>query len=80
MTYVSSTEFQNNVGKYFKMVADGDVTITRKGKAIVTLTKPSKQDFYTMPAPITDSLAGILGEFKDMTLDEIREGRLSKYL
>lgn len=75
MTAITATEFQNNVGKYLKMVQHGDIIITRNGIQVARLTQ------YLSPegTPYTDSLVGLINGSENMTLDKIREERRAKY-
>jgi antitoxin (DNA-binding transcriptional repressor) of toxin-antitoxin stability system len=79
MLYVTSTDFQNNVGKYLNQLSQGDLIITRNGVSVAKLTKPGPLDYPRAPTPITDSLYGIVKGASKVTLDEIRAGRLAKY-
>ena len=70
----TSTEMQNNFGKYLRIVMDGgEVIVTRNGKEVGRLI--SRQ---TAVSYLTDSLTGILKEKTDM--DQVRAERLrAKY-
>jgi hypothetical protein len=69
---VSSTAFQNESGKYLKLVEKEDVYIQKHGKIVATLTSKNK------PTPITDKYSGILkGKYPDdITMKDIKEERL----
>lgn len=56
MTIVTSTELQNNFGKYLKYVQEGEeVVILRNGKEIARLISCEKKISF-----ISDSLLGVL--------------------
>ncbi|GHU72517.1 hypothetical protein AGMMS49992_08640 [Clostridia bacterium] len=80
MTHVTSAEFISNVGKYLQVAANGDVVLIQDGDSKMWLGKDEYMDYSRMPAPITDSLYGIVKDYKSITLDQIREERLAKYL
>lgn len=73
MPIVSSTEFQNNVGKYLKIVQEGeDVIIVKSGKEIARLISYNKGVSF-----LSDSLVGVLkNDYDDKT---IKEEKLKKY-
>ena len=62
---VTSTEFKTNLGKYFNMLDDGDITITRNGRKIAKLVKTEDD----MLADIR-SLFGILSETELSSIDD----------
>ncbi len=66
----TSTEIQNNFGRYLHMVMNGgEVIVTRNGKEVGRFI-PRK----TAVSYLTDSLTGILKEGTD--LDQMKEERL----
>ena len=71
---VTSTEMQNNFGKYLHIVMNGgEVIITRNGKEVGRVIPRKAVVSY-----LTDSLTGILTEKTDM--DQVKEERLkAKY-
>ena len=71
---VTSTEMQNNFGKYLHIVMNGgEVIITRNGKEVGRVIPRKAVVSY-----LTDSLTGILSEKTDM--DQVKEERLkTKY-
>lgn len=71
---VTSTEMQNNFGKYLHIVMNGgEVIITRNGKEVGRMIPRKAVVSY-----LTDSLTGILSEKTDM--DQVKEERLkAKY-
>ena len=73
MEAITATEFQNNVGKYLKLVKDEDIIITRNGVQVARLTS----DFTG--TPLTDSLVGLITGYENVTLDEIRKERSKRY-
>ena len=53
---VTSTEAQNNFGKYMRAAQDGDeVIVTRNGKEVVRIISADRRREF-----LTDSLVGIL--------------------
>lgn len=70
----TSTEMQNNFGRYLHIVMNGgEVIITRNGKEVGRIIPRKAVISY-----LTDSLTGILSEGTDM--DQVREERLkAKY-
>ena len=67
----TSTEMQNNFGRYLNIVMNGgEVIITRNGKEVGRVI-PRK----TAISYLTDSLTGILSENTDM--DQVKEERLT---
>ena len=70
----TSTEIQNNFGRYLHIVMNGgEVIITRNGKEVGRVIPRKAVISY-----LTDSLTGILSESTDM--DQVREERLkAKY-
>lgn len=71
---VTSTEMQNNFGRYLHIVMNGgEVIITRNGKEVGRLIPRKAAVSY-----LTDSLTGILKESAD--LDQVKTERLkAKY-
>ena len=69
---VTATEFKTNFGKYLDMIAKEDIFITRNGKTIAKVVNPD--------ISAVDSLRGMLKDVPDdISLDSLREERLSKY-
>ena len=70
----TSTEIQNNFGRYLQIVMNGgEVIITRNGKEVGRIIPRKAVVSY-----LTDSLTGILSERSDM--DQVKEERLkAKY-
>ena len=70
----TSTEMQNNFGKYLQIVMNGgEVVVTRNGKEVGRFIPRDKTISY-----LTDSLRGIMKE--GTTLDQAKEERLrTKY-
>ena len=71
---VTSTEMQNNFGRYLHIVMNGgEVIVTRNGKEVGRFIPRKAAVSY-----LTDSLAGILSERADM--DQAKEERMqAKY-
>ena len=68
----TSTEVQNNFGRYLQLVMNGgEVVITRNGKEVGRIIPRQAVVSY-----LTDSLTGILS--KDTDLDQAREERLTE--
>lgn len=73
MTIATTTEVQNNFGKYLQMVQDGDeVIVLKNGKEVARLISHNKSVSF-----LTDSLIGVLkGDYDDK---EARSERMQKY-
>lgn len=73
MTTVSTTELQNNLGKYLQYVQAGnDVIILRNGKKVAKLISYDKSVSF-----LTDSLIGVLkGNYNK---ESIKSERIKKY-
>ena len=69
---ITATEFKSNLGKYFDLVNNEDIIITKNGKIIAQLTSPQQDK-----VEILNSLVG-LAKGNDLSLDDIKEERLSK--
>ena len=70
ITTVTSTEMQNNFGRYLHLVMNGgEVIVTRNGKEVGRFIPRNAAVSY-----LTDSLTGILSEKIDM--DQVKEERL----
>ncbi len=68
----TSTEMQNNFGRYLRIVMNGgEVIVTRNGKEVGRFI-PKK----TAVSYLTDSLTGILKESTDM--DQVKAERLKE--
>ena len=69
---VTSTEMQNNFGRYLRIVMNGgEVIITRNGKEVGRFIPRNAAVSY-----LTDSLTGILKESTDM--DQVKAERLKE--
>ena len=69
---VTSTEMQNNFGRYLRIVMNGgEVIITRNGKEVGRFIPRNAAVSY-----LTDSLTGILKESSD--LDQVKAERLKE--
>ena len=70
---VTVAEFHENFGKYLDMLSDGDIFITKNGKTVAKLVKPT--------AGAVDSLSGLLaGKLQeDFDIRSLREERLARY-
>ena len=68
---ITATEFKTNMGRYLELVEKEDIVITRNGRRIAKLVD-ANQD----ATEIVRSLRGILPS--DLSLSEIKEGRLSR--
>lgn len=67
---ITSTEMQNNFGKYLHLVMNGgEVIVTRNGKEVGRFIPRNAAVSY-----LTDSLTGILSEKTDMA--QVKEERL----
>lgn len=68
----TSTEMQNNFGRYLSMVLNGnEIIVTKNGKEVGRFVPKDMAISY-----LTDSLTGILSQNTDM--DQIREERLKE--
>lgn len=73
MTIITSTELQNNFGKYLQYVQTGkEVIILRNGKKVARLIAYDKGVSF-----LSDSLIGVLK--KDYSEDIIKEEKMKKY-
>lgn len=70
---ITATEFKKNLGKYLTLANDEDIYITKNGKEIAKLTNPAGDKIAML-----DSLVGIVPEEDRMSLEEIKEARLSR--
>lgn len=70
---VSTTDVQNNFGKYLQYAIDhGQVVITRNGKRVARIVSETESVQY-----LTDSLRGILkAQYCD---EEVKAARVEKY-
>lgn len=73
MITASTTEIQNNFGKYLQLVQEGDeVIVLKNGKEVARLVSYEKSVSF-----LTDSLVGVLqGDYDERAL---REERMQKY-
>lgn len=69
---ITATEFKKNLGMYMLKALEEDIYITKNGQILVKLSNPNKEKI--------DLLNGLVGTASsdNMTLDEIREMRLSR--
>ena len=73
MTIATTTEVQNNFGKYLQMVQDGgEVIVLKNGKEVARLISYTKTVSF-----LTDSLSGVLKENYDDK--DARAERMQKY-
>ena len=68
---VSSTEVQNNFGKYLDMAAEGEVIITKNGLPVARLLGVNETVSF-----LSDRLVGIVPE--DVTLEDPKSERLAR--
>ena len=70
---ITATEFKKNLGKYFDMVIDDDIWITKNGKTIAKLSYPNSS--------AVDAISGVLkGKVPyDIDRDTLREERMNRY-
>jgi len=68
---VSSTEVQNNFGKYLDMAAGGEVIITKNGLPVARLLGANATASF-----LSDRLVGIVPE--DVTLEDAKSERLAR--
>ena len=67
---ITATQLKTNIGRYLDTANSEDIYITRKGKIVAKITKPTDDK-----AALLDSLVGIAAGV-DMALEEIREERI----
>lgn len=73
MITISSTEMQNNFGKYLQAVLNGDeVVILKNGKEVARLVSHKQSVSF-----LTDSLVGVLAS--DYSEEAIKAERMAKY-
>lgn len=73
MTTVTSTEIQNNFGKYLQYVQQGkEVIVLKNGKEVARLISTEKTRAF-----LTDTLVGVLK--KDVDVKQLRAERTKKY-
>ena len=73
MTIVTTTELQNNFGKYIQKVIDGnEIIIMKNGKEVARLISKDQTISY-----LSDSLLGILN--KDISEKEITKERILEH-
>lgn len=70
---VTATEFRTNLGKYLKMATSQDIFITKNGKTITRLTKPTGNKLALL-----DDLVGIVSQNQTIDENTLREERLSR--
>ncbi len=72
---ITATEFKANLGKYLNHIEKEDIFISKNGKVVAKLTKPTASSSL-------DKLVGILNEENEIyTRDKLREERLEvRYL
>ncbi|MDO4177345.1 MAG: type II toxin-antitoxin system prevent-host-death family antitoxin [Bacillota bacterium] len=70
---ITATEFKKNLGKYLTLAKDEDIYVTKNGKEIAKLSNPTSDKIAML-----DSLVGIVPEDDKMSLEEIKEARLSR--
>ena len=70
---ITATEFKTNLGKYFDLVANEDIWISKNGKTIAKLVNPNVSS--------VDEISGILKGKVPADLDRhaLRDERLSAY-
>jgi len=68
---VSSTEVQNNFGKYLDMAAEGEVIITKNGLPVARLLGVNETVSF-----LSDRLVGIVPE--DVALEDAKSERLAR--
>lgn len=73
MMAVTTTEVQNNFGKYLQKVQEGEeVVVLKNGKAVARIVSYAQSLSF-----LTDSLTGVLE--KDYDDKGLREERMSRY-
>ncbi len=69
---ITATEFKTNLGKYLELVLKEDIFITKNGKVIAQLSQPQMDKIA-----ILNSLVGIAKGNSDISLEDIKDMRLS---
>ena len=69
---ITATEFKKNLGMYMLKALEEDIYITKNGQILVKLSNPNKEKI-----DVLNSLVGAASS-ENMTLDEIKEMRLSR--
>ncbi len=72
LVQVSATEFKTNLGKYLQMAAKQDIYITKHGRNIAKLTRPTVDKMAVL-----DELVGT-AQGTEITLDGARQERLER--
>ena len=70
---VTATEFKTNLGKYLELAVSQDIFITKNGKNIARLTRPSVNKLAVL-----DNLVGIVPQDDGLDEKAIREERLAR--
>ena len=70
---ITATEFKTNLGKYLEIVNNEDIFITKNGKTIAQLSKPTSNKIAALRG-----LIGIADTGNEINMDEIRMERLSR--
>ena len=70
---ITATEFKTNLGKYFSLIEQEDIFITKNGKVVAQFIQPRMDK-----KKILESLVGIAKPKEDLSLDDIRMMRLSR--
>ena len=70
---ITATELKTNLGKYLDLVSEEDVLITKNGKVIAHLVAPNDEKLE-----IYRSLIGVASGTGDVSLDDIKNERLSR--
>ena len=83
MTIEQTVEIPENRHVFFEFLAPIEIPVGLakvEVKLMPVVEKSSSADNRKLPTPITDSLVGILASAGDISLEQIREERLAKYL
>ena len=83
MTIEQTIEIPENRQVFFEFFAPKEIPVGPAKVEVILLPiveKTSSVDDKKPPTPITDSLVGILASAGDISLEQIREERLAKYL
>ena len=70
---VTATNFKTNFKKYLELVQKEDILITKNGKVICQVTKPTNNKLISLR-----SLVGIASSNTNVTLDDIKEEKLKR--
>ena len=83
MTITQTVEIPENRQVFVEFLAPMEIPVGPAKVEVILLPiveKSSSAEDSKLPTPITDSLVGFLASAGDISLEQIREERLAKYL